>query len=127
MRKNAAIAILCSAAFLAGCSGGAPASETAAEGWGGTSTRVADREVMENGQRIATQQCAVCHAIDRTSQSPRLDAPPLRNVLAVYDTDDLAYRFIEGMKVGHDAMPQFDFDVRAADDLLAFIASISAP
>lgn len=82
---------------------------------------------MANGQRIATQQCAGCHAIDRTSQSPRRDAPPLRNVLAVYEADNLAYRFIEGMQIGHYAMPQFDFDLRAADDLLAFIASISAP
>jgi len=127
VRKKAAIAVLCSAAFLASCSGGVPASETAAEGWRGTSTALADREATANGQRIATQRCAGCHAIDRTSQSPRRDAPPLRNVLAVYDTDNLAYRFIEGMRVGHDAMPQFDFDLRAADDLLAFIASISAP
>lgn len=125
-RHTTTLAFVCSAFLLTACNGAAPTSETAMQGWEGASLS-SDPEALANGRRIATEQCAGCHAIDRTSPSPRSDAPPLRNVLATYDTDNLAYRFIEGMKVGHDAMPLFDFDIHTADDLLAYIASISGP
>ena len=125
LRTKPAI-LLAAALLLAGCNDPAPASETAKQGWEGASLS-SDPEVLANGQRIASEQCAACHAIDRTSPSPRADAPPLRTVLAIYDTDNLAYRFVEGMRVGHDDMPLFDFDIQTTDDLLAYIASISGP
>lgn len=100
-------------------------SETAAVGWKGDSLRSEPTEV-EQGRAIAERNCASCHAIDRKSASPRPGAPPLRDVLALYEADNLAYRFIEGMRVGHDDMPHFDFDVRAANSLIAYIGTISA-
>ena len=124
--ETAIVAMVCAAFAVTGCNGCVPTSETATKGWQGASMS-SDPEALANGRRIATEQCASCHAIDRTAPSPRPDAPPLRNVLAVYDTDNLAYRFVEGMKVGHDDMPLFDFDIHTADDLLAYIASISGP
>jgi mono/diheme cytochrome c family protein len=102
-----------------------PASESAEAGWKGSDLEAAP-EVVADGKRIAQAQCASCHATDSTSsRSPNPAAPPLRDVLALYEADNLAYRFIEGMRVGHDDMPRFDFDVRAADALLAYIASIT--
>ena len=41
------------------------------------------------------------------------------------DPDALAYRFIDAMRVGHDEMPRFDFDIRAADALIAYLESIN--
>jgi mono/diheme cytochrome c family protein len=102
-------------------------SETAAAGWKGDRPGPPDQAEVDQGRRIAERTCASCHAIDRKSASPRPGAPPLRDVLALYEADNLAYRFIEGMRVGHDDMPLFDFDVRTADALIAYIGTISGP
>jgi mono/diheme cytochrome c family protein len=104
-----------------------PASETAAVGWPGDKTYPLDPADIVRGREIAERECAACHAIDRTSASPKAGVPPLRDVLGLYDADNLAYRFIEGMRVGHDDMPLFDFDVRAADTLIVYISTISGP
>ena len=113
-------------AALAGCATAAtpPEGEAEAQGWPGVAES-SDPAQVEAGRQIAQKECAQCHAIARTGASPNPEAPPLRNVLAVNDADSLAYRFIEAMRVGHDAMPLFDFDVKAADALIAYIATIS--
>ena len=104
-----------------------PASETAAVGWRGDKTGRPDPADVIRGRQVAERECSACHAIDRTSRSPKAGAPPLREVLVLYEADNLAYRFIEGMRVGHDDMPLFDFDVRTADILVAYIGTISGP
>lgn len=127
MRPGLVASLLASAvAVLAACQAMEPpaSGETEAKGWAG-SPLTADPEQVAAGRRIAEQQCAQCHSVDRTSKSANATAPPLREVLAVNDADNLAYRFIEAMRVGHDEMPLFDFDVRSADALVAYIASIS--
>lgn len=111
----------------ASATGGAVQSETAATGWKGDKSGSPDPADVAQGRAIAERNCASCHAIDRKSASPRPPAPPLRDVLALYEADNLAYRFIEGMRVGHDDMPRFDFDVRTADALVAYIGTISGP
>lgn len=100
-------------------------SESEASGWPGVTDHPAVGAVAA-GRRIAVEHCAECHSIDRTSASPNIAAPPLRDVLAINDEDSLAYRLIDGMAVGHGDMPIFDFDIRAADDLIAYIESITA-
>jgi mono/diheme cytochrome c family protein len=98
--------------------------EAEASGWPGVAQ--SDSEKVAAGRAIAETQCAACHAIGANSASPLASAPPLRDVLARYeDEEGLAYRFINGMKVGHDEMPRFDFDVQAADALIAYLRSIS--
>jgi cytochrome c553 len=86
------------------------------------------REYPENfaeaGRKIAKEQCASCHAIDRQTVSPNPDAPPLNTLLSRYDKDRLADDLIAGNRVGHDGMPAFDFNVIAADSLIAYLESI---
>jgi mono/diheme cytochrome c family protein len=101
-----------------------PASEAEREGWPGSTVEIRLDDVAA-GKIIAQRECASCHAIDAYSTSRNLSAPPLREVLAINDPDFLAYRFIDAMRVGHDEMPLFDFDVRSADALVAYIKSIS--
>ena len=100
-------------------------SESEATGWKGVDLDSQDPLQIATGREIAEQQCVSCHAIDRHSPSPNRDAPPLRDVLTVNDPDRLAYRFIDALRVGHDEMPLFDFDVRSADALIAYLQSIS--
>jgi mono/diheme cytochrome c family protein len=125
MRRHLALSALVLA--LAGaCASGLPPHHSEAErvGWGGASLKP-DPGQVAIGRQVAQRECASCHAIDKTSVSPNLSAPPLREVLAVNDRDFLAYRFIDAMRVGHDEMPLFDFDVRSTDALIAYIESIS--
>jgi len=119
-------ALVLAAPVLAGCAtpGVAAASESERSGWAGTPADL-DMSQVAAGRIIAQRECASCHAIDATSVSKDLSAPPLREVLGVMDPDFLAYRLIDAMRVGHDDMPLFDFDVQSADALVAYIRSIS--
>jgi mono/diheme cytochrome c family protein len=98
---------------LAGCM-----ASTSAEQAEESQAQIAD------GRAIAQRECATCHALDRSAVSPRADAPPMRDLLARYDKDVLANDLIEGIKLGHQDMPQFDFNVIAADALVAYLRSI---
>jgi mono/diheme cytochrome c family protein len=112
----------------AGCAhapGRTDTTEAERSGWPGTTNDI-DLDQIAAGKVIAQRECASCHAIDLHSSSMNVSAPPLREVLAFNDADFLAYRFIESMRVGHDEMPLFDFDVRSADTLIAYIKSISS-
>jgi len=129
--------LICGATVVAGCSTPAPASteiaagrssEAEMSGWKGTPGEDAAADIIAAGGAIAHRECASCHAVERTGRSPLKAAPPLRDVLAMYeDSDQLAYRFIDGMRVGHDQMPLFDFDVRSADALIAYIQTLETP
>jgi mono/diheme cytochrome c family protein len=79
---------------------------------------------IADGRAVAQRECATCHALDQSTASPRADAPPMRDLLARYDKDVLANDLIEGIKLGHPDMPQFDFNVIAADALVAYLRSI---
>ncbi len=134
MRVNLVVLIAMGAALMTSCAvpgpgqGGSQAqSETAAAGWQGDKTGQPEPSDIARGRQIAERECSSCHAVDRTSRSPNAGAPPLREVLGLYEADNLAYRFIEGMRVGHDDMPLFDFDIRTADPLIAYIGTISGP
>jgi mono/diheme cytochrome c family protein len=77
------------------------------------------------GRAIAQDRCASCHAIDQQTKSPRPDAPPFRMLLQFQSADRLADNLIAGNRVGHDGMPAFDFNVIAADSLLAYLEAIA--
>lgn len=79
------------------------------------------------GRQIVERQCASCHAIGAQTRSPNPEAPPMNTLLARYNPDRLADDLIAGIRVGHDDMPLFDFNVIAADSLIAYLESISPP
>ena len=125
-RPGAFLAVLMVAFLQAACQTSPPGPQSEAEqsGWGGSREEL-DPVQIDIGRQVAQRECASCHSIDAASVSPNLSAPPLREVLAMNDPEFLAYRFIDAMRVGHDEMPLFDFDVRYADALIAYIKSIS--
>lgn len=129
--KGTAILITC-AALLAGCGGGqqseeapsAPIAEVAVDG-GAASAPEIDPIQVDEGRDIAVAMCGGCHAVDDADQSPRPDAPPMKTLLSGYDPDALADDLIDGVKLGHQDMPEFDFNVIATDALVAYLVSIS--
>lgn len=76
------------------------------------------------GRDVAVRECSSCHAIDQDMISPRAGAPPMRTLLSRYDPEMLANDLIEGIRVGHDDMPFFDFNIAAADSLIAYLKAI---
>jgi cytochrome c len=80
--------------------------------------------MIEDGRSIAEANCAACHAIGRTGQSPAPNAPTFRTVLKRYSAEMLSTELTEGMRVAHGAMPQFQFRPEAVDSLIAYMRSI---
>lgn len=99
-------------------------AEVEAAGWRGAGMRHSRPGEVEAGRRIALSNCSSCHAVDNYSSSPNAGAPPLRDVFALNDPDLLAYRLIDGIRMGHDSMPLFDFDIGSADALIAYIGTL---
>ena len=100
-------------------------SESERVGWEGEGGKAPDARTVAEGRRIAQSRCASCHSIDQSSVSPNPGAPPFREFAFLNDSNWVAYRLIDGMRLGHDNMPLFDFDVRSADALMAYIGSIN--
>jgi mono/diheme cytochrome c family protein len=134
MRYSGTIILAAAAAILAGCGGSdseedAPSAPVAAEA---SSTEVAsapelDPIQVEEGRDIAVSKCGGCHAVDDADQSPRPDAPPMKSLLAGYNPEALADDLIDGVKLGHQDMPEFDFTVIATDALVTYLMSIFEP
>lgn len=102
-------------ALLSACSTGEPPSAAAES-----------QDAAAVGRDLVVRECASCHAIDQSKLSPRADAPPMNTLLSRYDPEMLAEDLIEGIRVGHDDMPRFDFNPIAADALVAYLKSIES-
>jgi mono/diheme cytochrome c family protein len=83
-------------------------------------------DLIADGKMIAISQCGACHAVGQGA-SPLADAPPLRQILHGYASEALAENFVNGVKLGHPDMPQFDFSPRETEALVAYLRSIQEP
>lgn len=81
---------------------------------------------VEAGRAIAEENCARCHAVGETGDSPRTDAPHFRDFQKMWPLESLEEALGEGIAVGHPDMPQFELDPEQIDDLLAYLASLPA-
>lgn len=87
----------------------------------------ADRAAERRGAAYAQAQCAGCHAVGRTGDSPLAPAPPFRSLGLRYPVDDLAEAFAEGIDTAHPAMPEFILSPEENADLIAYLKSIQSP
>lgn len=76
------------------------------------------------GKNMADELCSSCHATGTIGNSPRTDAPPLRSILENYNAESLGDDFREHIHVGHPDMPDFEFNVKETDAILAYLKSI---
>lgn len=81
---------------------------------------------LKRGQAIAKRNCGGCHAIGRGGASPNPKSPPFRYLARKYPLSNLEEALGEGIVVGHEGleMPQFSFDSRQVEALLAYLGSI---
>jgi mono/diheme cytochrome c family protein len=78
----------------------------------------------QRGQTVVRANCNRCHSVDKVSPSPLKIAPPFRDLHLRYPIEDLQESLVEGIRTGHDNMPEFRFDVGQATDIIAFIKSL---
>ncbi|MEP7209359.1 MAG: c-type cytochrome [Alphaproteobacteria bacterium] len=103
----------------------AVASVTASDAAPVTSVMNDKRLQIAVGRDIARKVCSSCHALDERPSSPNPRAPPMRDLVHIYNDDAMANNLIEGLRMAHDdQMPIFDFSVREADALLAYLKSL---
>lgn len=112
---------------LVACSPLAPETETATGDVDVADVAETEATLMSEGQAIVEQNCAMCHATSTEGVSPRTDAPPLRYVLANYDSEALSDDFREHIHVGHPDMPDFDFGPLGTEAVVTYLRSIQEP
>src|SRR5689334_16953711 len=84
----------------------------------------ADEAQLKQGQALLAQSCARCHAIGRSGDSPRSDAPAFRTLSTRYPIESLEEALGEGIVTGHPDMPEFSFNAEQVGAIIAYLKSI---
>lgn len=79
------------------------------------------------GQVVAQNLCASCHAIGPTGNSPNAAAPPFHSILARYGSDALVRDLDNALSISHLKMPTFYMGDDSPEDLVAYLRSIQTP
>lgn len=112
------IAVL-SLTFLAACAATASPPERPT-----VPLEVADVDPVVRGRGIVERTCAACHAIGATGESANPKAPPLRTLSKKYPLDGLREAFGRDILLGHEGMPEFDFDPATSHDIVAYLKTV---
>lgn len=83
-------------------------------------------ELFGQGEAMAENLCAGCHAVYAADQSKHPDAPPLRHLSQRVDLDELRSPLQEGFVADHPDMPGFAFEPQHVDALLFYLQSIQS-
>jgi cytochrome c len=78
----------------------------------------------QRGRGLLVSNCARCHSVARTGDSPNSAAPPFRTLSRKYPIDSLSEALAEGLSVGHSEMPEFVFDPDEIAAILVYLKSI---
>jgi mono/diheme cytochrome c family protein len=91
---------------------------------GETRTPASSQEIAP-GQSLAADRCGRCHAIDKnTEASPHASAPPFAEIVQYYPPEALSEAFSEGIMVGHEDMPEFQFSDEEVRQLIYYLKSL---
>ena len=77
-----------------------------------------------DGKALLEKNCARCHAIEATGDSPLKGAPPLREVYLSKPIEMLEQGLGEGLGSRHRDMPQVQFSAEQADAILDYLGGL---
>jgi mono/diheme cytochrome c family protein len=83
-----------------------------------------EKDLTAKGEVLISENCARCHAIGKTGDSPHKDAPPFRTLSQNYPVTDLAESLAEGIVSGHPDMPIFVFSPHDVEAIIQYLESI---
>ncbi|MEM7635417.1 MAG: c-type cytochrome [Pseudomonadota bacterium] len=88
----------------------------------------ADEEAaaIQRGKELGQLLCARCHAIEGPGPGKEEKAPPFSTLVPNLTLEGVADQLLEGLPLGHDPMPKWEFSEQQALDLLLYIDSVSA-
>lgn len=86
----------------------------------------ASADAVSRGRALVQGNCARCHAIGKTGDSPHPDAPPFRDVMQVYGAGSLAEALGEGLVTGHPDMPEFKFAPDQVGAIVEYLHTLEA-
>lgn len=78
----------------------------------------------KHGEELLQKNCASCHAVGRSGESPHKPAPAFRTLGQRYPIEALEEALGEGILSGHPDMPEFKFDAGDVGDIIAYLKSI---
>ena len=84
-----------------------------------------DENSIQSGRELAQLLCARCHALSGEGDSPNTVAPPFRTLLAKLTLEGIEDELTEGISLGHQPMPEWQFSSQQVYDLTSFISSIA--
>ena len=85
-----------------------------------------DLAYINRGQELAQLLCIRCHAIEGSGPGPEEKSPPFSTLVPNLTLEGVADQLLEGLPLGHDPMPKWEFSEQQAEDLLFYIESVSA-
>ena len=77
------------------------------------------------GGNLVRQQCAGCHAVELTGDSPMKAATPFRQMGRTYPVRDLQEALAEGLVTAHPAMPPIELQASDVAHVIAYLESVS--
>ena len=98
------------------------AAERPAEGQALSTEQIA--QLIEDGQKLASEKCASCHSIERDGNSTNKDAPPFRTFASKWPLESLEESLAEGIVTGHEEMPEAVFTPEQITAFLQFLESL---
>lgn len=81
---------------------------------------------LKRGETLLARDCAGCHAVGTSGDSPRAGAPPFRTLGTKYPVESLEEALGEGIVSGHPDMPEFKFDAPDVGAIIAYLKSIQS-
>jgi cytochrome c len=79
---------------------------------------------VKRGFEFAQANCARCHSINKSGESPLSRAPPFREFRDRYSVEGLQELLTDSFLVDHPSMPHFELYPDQISDIIAFIATL---
>jgi cytochrome c len=79
---------------------------------------------VQRGKEFARVNCARCHSIERTGESPLKTAPSFRALHKRYPVEYLEEALAEGIVTSHTDMPEFRLEPDQIADFIDFLKSL---
>ncbi len=91
---------------------------------GAVAQPAAPPSATDRGFAFVTENCARCHAVGPTGDSPLVLAPRFRDLHLRYPVEYLEEALAEGILTGHPEMPQFVLDPAEIADVIAYLKTL---